>query len=67
MAPNLSPSAALVALILLALSPSAAGQDSPSSPPPADHLLGMAWLAGTWEGDGWMQMGPDRVERFRRR
>jgi|GEM_PF-3378876 len=26
--------------------------------------LGVAWLTGEWEGEGWMQLGPDRVETF---
>ena len=53
--------------LALALSAAAAAQPPAPSPEPAEKMRALAFLAGEWEGDAWMQMGPDRRETVTQR
>jgi hypothetical protein len=53
--------ATLVCGALLA-SAGAAQAPPPSSPVAREKMQALAFLVGEWQGDAWMQMGPDRRE-----
>lgn len=61
----------LIAIGLAAEGPTAhapearAAVPTDSSRPTIDDPFGLGWAVGEWEGEGWMQLGPERRETFR--
>jgi hypothetical protein len=55
----------LAAAGALVSGPLAAQAAAPASPPPVHDPLGLGWLVGEWEGEGWIRFGPDGQQDFR--
>lgn len=51
----------------LALSAAAVAQGPTPSPEPAEKMRALEFLAGEWEGEAWIQMGPDGRETVTQR
>jgi hypothetical protein len=57
-----------IAALSLSLASAAGGQappQRPAGPPATEKMQAVAFLAGEWEGEAWMQMGPDLRETVR--
>lgn len=56
----------VLVLAALAAVPQASPAQAPAAlPVAADKMQALAFLVGEWEGEAWMQMGPDRRETVR--